>query len=95
MANYICISSIRITSETENKVLTKSEIEQFCEKRIQISVTKTSHNLCDNALNCRVVLNKMSKDYIRNALNGQMNKNEQKHELKPLNQLKRSKVSFP
>lgn len=84
MANYICISSIRTTSETENKLLTSREMKQFCAKRVQISATKTIHNVYANTFNCRVVLNRMSEKYIQNALHGKSNEHGQKHERKPL-----------
>lgn len=83
MASHISISSIRIASKTENKLLSKGEIEKFCKERIQISVIKSIGDFADNALNCRIVLNRMSKEYIQNALQGSFNRNEEKHEVKP------------
>lgn len=83
MANYIRISSIRITSKTENKVLNETEIKKFCEKKVEISATCDLNDLDNNALNCRVVLNKMSKKYIESMLQKPINRKEEKQSVKP------------
>lgn len=70
MAKFVRITSIRITSDKKDKILTKNEIEKFCAERVKISVTEIKQ--------CRVFLNKLTSTYIQNALRGQIDDDKRK-----------------
>lgn len=88
MAELVRISSIRITSGKNVKVLTKNEIKKFCAERVRITVTENKQNSQDNAFDCRVVLRRLSQKYITNAISGQIAQNEQKSKVETFSKVR-------
>lgn len=72
MDKRVTITTIQVTSETENRFLTMNEIKTFCAERMKITVDKIEDEKIPQKYNCRVILNRLPADYIQNALTGKI-----------------------
>lgn len=84
------ITKVQIISEKHTKILNKRELEQFCNKQVQIKVRIVGDESIKktNRRQYQVALNLMSPDHISNTLSGNMTENAQ---IKPK---AKSKVNF-
>lgn len=85
------ITGIQIISNEKTDVLNRIQIKKFCKEKIQISILESvnsSSHKNEPIRSCRVVLNKMSVDYIRNALYGdKIIKNDQQYKDKAISKV--------
>lgn len=82
MADKVLISSIKLTSATKSKVFNRKEIEQFCAQKLKVTVTEDCHQ--NKNVKCRVILDRLSADYIEDALNGKNTKEKRQCTVKPV-----------
>lgn len=65
----VSVKSIQIIVGSTKSEMNQKEIQQFCSEKMQINIVENSTSQNDNKV-CKVVLNRLSSEYIRNALLG-------------------------
>lgn len=73
MDKRVFVESIHIVSGEKTIILNEQEIKKICSERVQISIVenkmiKNNSDACKKS--CKVILNRMSSEYIQNALLG-------------------------
>lgn len=82
MDKRVVVSRIEIISAGETGLLSKKQIEKFCREKVRIRIKEnvgSAHDICKKS--CRVVLNVMSAEFIRNDLNGNHTVSEKQHKV--------------